>query len=360
MKEIVVGGEDKSYRVYIDNTLDRFKTLMEEYKIKNGNKLFLITDDIVHNLYRDVIHKFKKDLGCEIFYFNHGEENKNIQRVQEIYDFLINNKANRSSVIIAFGGGLVGDLVGFAASTYMRGVKFINIPTTLLSQIDSCIGGKVGYNYNGIKNAIGNFYNPLFVYVCTGFLKTLKDKQFKDGLGELIKYGLIKDKNLFNFINYNYKHILEKESDKLLHIIRESLKIKADLVIKDYKDTGLRNILNFGHTVGHGIEVSSDFNISHGEAVALGMLVAIKLSEKKFMTPKTLYKSVEELLIKLGLPNTYKVDNYSSFMYAINHDKKNNEKIRFVLLEDIGKCKIKVEITEKEIYDALEGSIDRR
>lgn len=359
MKEITVHSGEKNYSVYIDNTIDKFHTLLEINKIKVNEKVFLITDDIVYDLYRDVIDRIKNETKCQVYYFIHGEVNKSMNTVQAIYDFLIENNANRNSTLIAFGGGIVGDLVGFVASTYMRGIKFINIPTTLLSQVDSCIGGKVGFNYNGIKNVIGNFYNPVFVYVCIGFLKTLKAEQFKDGLGEVVKYGVIKDNQLLQFINNNYKYILERENDKLFYIVKECLKIKAEVIEQDFRDTGLRNILNFGHTVGHGIEVASDFKISHGESVGLGTLVALKLSENKLLLCREVYLAIESLLKKLELPVKYKVDNYSAFMYAINHDKKNNDKIRFVLLNEIGKCKIKVETTEEEILSALKQSIAR-
>ena len=359
MKEITVQCVEKNYRVYIDNNMDKFHTLLEENKIKFKDKVFLVTDDIVYDIYKDVIERIKSETNCKVYYFIHGEVNKNINTVQSIYNFLAENNANRNSTLIAFGGGVVGDLVGFVASTYMRGIKFINIPTTLLSQVDSCIGGKVGYNYNGIKNVIGNFYNPIFVYVSIGFLKSLEIGQFKGGLGEVVKHGVIKDNQLLQFINNNYKYILEKENDKLLHIVKECLRIKSEVIEQDFKDNGIRNILNFGHTVGHAIEVDSNFKISHGEAVGLGMLTAVKLSETKLLLCKEEYTRVENLLKKLELPVKYKVDNYSSFMYAINHDKKNSDKIRFALLEKIGKCKMKVEITEDEILAALKESIAR-
>jgi 3-dehydroquinate synthase len=360
MKEMIVQNEEKNYRVYIDSNMDKFHALLEENKIKINDKVFLVTDDIVYNLYEDVINAIRTQTKCAVYYFIHGEVNKNINTIQSIYNFLLENGANRNSTLIAIGGGVVGDLVGFVASTYMRGIKFINVPTTLLAQVDSCVGGKVGYNYNGIKNVIGNFYNPIFVYASTRFLKTLKNQQFRDGLGEVVKYGVIKDKTLLQYVNDNHKYILERENDKLFYIVKECLRIKAEVIEEDFKDTEFRNILNFGHTIGHGIEVASEFKISHGEAVGLGVLVAIKLSEIKLLLSKDIYKTVENLLSKLELPVKYKVDNYSSFMYAINHDKKNNDKIRFVLLEEIQKCKIKVEITEEEIFTALKESITRR
>lgn len=357
MKEIQVNSSSNgNYKIYIDKDIDELYNLVKKYK---NRKIFLITDDIVYKLHKNIIHDFEKKIGCNTFYFLHGEENKSINTVNKIYDFLLKNSANRESILIGIGGGLVGDVAGFVASTYMRGIKFINIPTTMLSQIDSCIGGKVGYNYNRIKNLVGNFFNPEFVYICPYFLNTLSEVQFRDGLGELVKYGIIDSMEFFNYINDNFQKIIDKDEEILINIIEKCLTIKKDVVTRDFRDTGLRNILNFGHTVGHAVEISSGFNISHGEAVALGSLTAIKISEYKFSISKNIYASTVRILKKLGLPVTYKIENYPSFLYAIKHDKKNDSSIRFVLIEDIGKCKIKVEVNEKDIERALSESIDR-
>lgn len=358
MKELEVGGVN-GYRVYIDNTTDKLYQALSEHKVKHTDSIFLVTDDKVYSLYKNGIERIKEDFNMKVCYFKNGESNKNINTVQEIYTFLIENNANRDSIIIALGGGVVGDLAGFAAATYMRGIKYINIPTTLLSQVDSSIGGKVGYNKNSIKNIIGSFYNPCFVYVSTNFIKSLDEKYFIDGLGEIVKYALVKDKALFNYLNENYKGILERENDKILHIVRNCLKIKKDIVEQDFEDTGLRNLLNFGHTVGHGIEMISGEELTHGQCVALGILVSLKLSESILNLDEQVYEKTIELYKKLGLPIKYKVDNYNLFMYAINHDKKNNDKIRFVLLQDIGEGKIKIEVSKEQIFEAIRQSISK-
>lgn len=358
MKELEVSGV-KGYRVYIDNTIDKLFQMLLQHKIKHNDNIFLVTDDRVFSLYKNGIEKLKESFNIKLYYFKNGEENKNINTVQGIYSFLIDNDANRDSVIIALGGGVVGDIVGFVSSTYMRGIRYINIPTTLLSQVDSCIGGKVGYNYNGIKNVVGNFYNPYFVYVSTNFLKSLDEKYFIDGLGEIVKYALIKDGALFNYLSENYKGILERENDKMIHIIRTCLKLKKDIVEEDFRDNGIRNLLNFGHTVGHGIEMTSGGKLTHGESVALGILVSLKLSESMLNLNEEVFKETIELYKKLGLPVKYKVDNYNLFMYAINHDKKNNNKIRFVLLQDIGNGKIKIEVNKEQILEAIKQSIGK-
>ncbi|MBR9646893.1 3-dehydroquinate synthase [Clostridium tyrobutyricum] len=357
MSDILVRSINSNYKIYIKDNLDTLCNLVKEKYGKN--KIFLVTEDIVYNLYKNTIINLQEKINCSVFYFNHGEQNKSIDTVLKIYDFLLKNDANRDSILIGLGGGLVGDIVGFAASTYMRGIKFVNVPTTMLSQIDSCIGGKVGYNYDGIKNLIGNFFNPDLVYVCPHFLKTLEDHQFKDGLGELVKYGVIDSQEFFDYIDGNYSKILHKDTQCLLHIIEKCLDIKKNVVEKDFRDTGLRNILNFGHTIGHAVEISSKFSISHGEAVGLGTLAALKISEHKFNISEDVYKSVEYLLKRLGLSTRYKIEDYCKFLDTIKHDKKNDENIRFVLIEkSMGDYKIKVEVTEAEIKKALGQSID--
>lgn len=360
MHEIIVGKEDKAYRVYLENTMDRFSGALKEYKINKENKVFLITDDLIYTTYKNNIYNLKKRIPFEIFYFKNGEDRKNIDTVKRIYDFLIEKKADRESILIALGGGVVGDLVGFVASTYMRGIRYINIPTTLLSQVDSCIGGKVAFNYGGIKNLIGDFYDPEFVYVSLNFLKTLDKKEVLNGLGEIIKYGLISDGKLLYFISENAVQLLNLEHDKLLHVILECLKIKNKIVVQDTRDLGLRNVLNFGHTIGHGVEADSKYKVPHGVAVALGILVAVKLSEIKLGLNESIYSKLQNLYAKLGLPTSYKVDNYKSFMYSINRDKKNvNENINMVLLENIGKYKIKVNVKNEDILNALKFSISK-
>lgn len=357
MKEITVQNESITYRIYIDNAMDKLHVLLDEYKIKSSDKIFIITDDMLFNMYSDGINRFWKGFNFYIFCFKHGEENKNNKTLFEIYDFLIDNNADKNSVIIAFGGGVVSDIAAYASSTFMNGIRFINIPTTLISQVDGCIEGMSGFNYRGIRNIIGSYYNPMFVYISINFLKSLSEEHFISGLGEIIKYGIIKDKTLFNYINENSSQIMEKENDRLLFVIRYCLAIKAGVLKEDSKDTGLRNILRFGHLVGNAIEESSSYSFLHGNAVALGMLAAIKLSEIKLGLPKENYANIVRLYKKLGLPTTYKVDNFASFLYAINRDKKNTGENKFVLLKQLGECKMGVAVNESELIEALKSSI---
>lgn len=359
MTEISVFNKSDSYKVYLEEDMKKVFNIVEKnYKHK---KIYIITDDVVEEIWKEFIEEMKEYLRCEIYAIPNGEENKNINIVQGIYDFLIANDCDRNSILISVGGGVVGDLVGFTASTYMRGIKYINIPTTLISQVDSCIGGKVGYNYNGVKNLIGNFYNPDFVFISPRFLDTLNKEQYISGLGEVVKYALIRDEKLFDYLCENYNNILKLDKQCLFHIIERCLFIKNDVVESDFKDLGLRNMLNFGHTIGHGIEIDSAYTTLHGNAVALGMLAAIKLSEKKLNLSKDIYLKVQDLYDKLGLPTEYKVDNSELFLYSIKHDKKNiNDTINCVLLEELGKCRIKVEVKDEEIIEAINHSIYRR
>lgn len=360
MKEICINNKNKNYKVYVDNDITKIFLAFNEHKLKNTDKFYIITDDKVYSLYEEKLRLLMKDYNYKIFVFNQGEENKTYKTVEKIYNFLIDNNADRNSVLVAFGGGIVGDIVGFAAATFMRGIRYINVPTTLISQVDSAIGGKVAYNINGIKNVIGCFYDPVFVFISVNFLKTLNKMQFISGLGEVIKYALIKSPELLKYLKENIKAIMELENDKLMYIVKECLKIKASVVEKDYKDLGYRNILNFGHTIGHAIESDSKYLIPHGIAVALGSLVSIKISEMKLNLNSNIYKEIEELYKKISIETFYKVDNLNSFLYSIKHDKKmEDNNIKFTLLEDIGACKIKVDVNEDEIIKALEESIGR-
>lgn len=360
MKELTIKNEENNYKVYINNTLDKIDLVMQKHKIKSAERLFLITDSRISSIYKKEIKGFIIKYNCNVYEMPPGEENKNYNTIEGIYKFLLDNNACRDSVLIAFGGGVVGDLVGFVASTFMRGIRFINIPTTLVSQVDSSVGGKVGYNFSSVKNIIGAFYNPIFVYIAVDFLKTLDEKQYIDGLGEVIKYGVIQRSTLFQFIIENYKQVLALNNEKLIYMVEECILIKSNIIEKDFNDRDYRNILNFGHSIGHSIETISQYKVGHGAAVALGMLVAIKLSIKLFKVHSDLYDEIEDLFLKVGLPTTYKFDNYDLFLYSISHDKKNSDNmINMVLLQELGMCNTKVQVSSEEILTAIEESINR-
>ena len=359
MKELLIYDQIRPYRVYIDVNMDKFINILNENKIKQNDQLFIITDENVYKFYKKHFESLKQYFKIFVYILESGHDNKNIYSIIKIYDFLVENDCNKNSVILSYGGESVGDVSGFAASTYMYGVRFINVPTTFLSQVDSSIGGKVGFNFNQTKNLIGSYYNPIIVFISTGFLKTLKKQSFTDGFGEIIKYGVIKDVTLLKFLSENSTPILEMENDKLLHIIRESLKLKAQIIEENSKNTGVLSVLDFGHTIAHAIEICSNNLITHGNAVALGILFAIKLSEQVMNTSPDIYFKVEKLIERLGLVSRYKINNYKVFLSALKHDKKMINGISFVLLEDMNKCKIKMAINEKQITDVLKNSISR-
>ena len=359
MKELIVNDQIRPYRIYINVNMDKFINTLNENKIKKNEKMFIITDENVYKLHKKHFDNLKEHYKVFIHILEPGQDRKNIHSVIKIYSFLHENDCNKNSVILAYGGKSVGDIAGFASSTYMYGIRFINMPTTFLSQVDSCIGGKTGINFNETKNLIGSYYNPIFVFISTGFLKTLSRQSFTDGFGEVIKYGVIIDASLLKFLSENSTPILEMENDKLLHIVHESLRLKSQIIEKASKDIGSLNALDFGHTVAHVIESSSNNIVTRGNAVALGILFTIKLSEQVMNIEPEIYFRIEKLIAKLGLHVRYKIENYDEFLSAIKRDKKMLNGINFVLLKQINQCKVKITINDKQIIDALKNSISR-
>ena len=262
---------DKGYDIEIKNKAIKNlgPYLRKNYK---NSKILIISDDLVYSLHKDKILSEIKGFSYKEYILDQGEESKNTQNLVNILEFLAKNEFKRSDLILAFGGGMVGDISGLCASLYLRGIDFINIPTTFLSAIDSSVGGKTAVNLKAGKNLCGAFYHPRKVFIDTDFLKTLTDYNFNDGLAEAIKYGMIRDKDLLDiFINEK----VDKDYENLDRIIKSCLEIKKDIVSKDEKDKGLRQLLNYGHSFGHTFEIISNFKLGHGHAVALGMLVMV-------------------------------------------------------------------------------------
>lgn len=335
MKSLSVNLSKNSYSILIGNNI--INNINEYIKnVFNGKKIFIITDNIVNELYG---HKIKdilsKDYDVNLFSFEEGEKNKNLNTVMKVYDNLLNNNITRSDLIIALGGGVVGDLSGFVSSTILRGVKFVQIPTTLLSQVDSSVGGKVGIDTEQGKNLVGSFYNPELVIIDVNMLNSLPDKIFNDALGEVIKYGLIYDENLFVKLE-NYEDITYLKSD-IIDIIYTCVSIKKEIVERDEFDKNERMILNFGHTIGHAIEKISDYKLNHGECVAIGMSLITEISENKGLTQKGTTDRIKNVLKKYNLKSDILLDDKKSIIDAINLDKKNMDgKLNLILLEHIG------------------------
>lgn len=300
-------------------------------------KVMVITDSGVPKEYAEAVLKKAKE--GFLFRFSEGEESKNFDTYKEILSALTENGFSRKDAVVAVGGGVVGDIAGFAAATYMRGIDFYNVPTTLLSEVDSSIGGKTAIDFGGYKNIVGAFKAPKAVLIDIETLKTLPPRQISNGMAEALKMGLTSDKKLFDiFENKNPEEHIEE-------IIYRSVLVKKKVVEKDEKENGLRKILNFGHTVGHAIEVA-DGSLYHGECVALGMTVFID---------KTLRERLKKVLVKLSLPT--KIDiSPERLLSAIEHDKKKSgKKISVVLVPKIGKWKIKEMFSEEIISETKEA-----
>lgn len=341
MDILQVNQKHKKYPIYMNTEYRGFIECIDD--IPENNRLIVITDENVDKWQADYFIKRLEDEGYKVikFVIGAGEEFKVLEVVKEIYSFLFANKVDRSSILISLGGGVVGDIVGFVAATYLRGVKLIQVPTTLLAQIDSSVGGKVGVNFNGIKNAIGSFYNPEFVYTNVNALKTLESRQLRAGIAECICHALIKDEKLFDFIDKNIESILALEEDTLLYLVNENCKIKASFVEKDEFDQGIRAVLNFGHTFGHAIESVYEFQLLHGECVSLGMICAFKLSQKLGKVTKEDTEKVIKLLLKVGLPTHIKDIKVDEIIKQMSYDKKiRKNKIKFILPERIGQVSI--------------------
>ena len=338
MRKLKVNLKDRSYEILIEKDLkkDFGKHIKNVFK---GEKICVITDDNLNSFYGNSI---KEALESEGFLVNivsiiPGEKSKNFDTVIPIYDKLLDFNLTRSDLIVAFGGGVVGDLAGFIASTFLRGVKFIQIPTSLLAQVDSSVGGKVGIDLPKGKNLVGAFYQPSLVLIDTKILETLPDKFLNDGMGEVIKYAFIKDKGLFKMLsNFKDKNELLENIDEIIYTCCD---IKRQVVENDEKDTGERMILNFGHTLGHSIEVNYDFeSYTHGEGVGIGMYAITKISEELALTKHKTSEKIKDLLVKYNLPfETCKKVNNEAIKKSISSDKKNLKgSLNVILIKDTG------------------------
>jgi 3-dehydroquinate synthase len=352
MKTLRLNLKDNSYNIYFekDIILKVGQYLMENY---NNKKIAIITDDNLEKLYAVELSKSIKELGFEakIISVKPGEESKSFDTLQEVYKELSKSKFGRLDLIITLGGGVIGDLGGFAASTYLRGVDYVQIPTSLLAQVDSSIGGKVAVDLPWGKNLVGSFYHPKAVFIDTELLKTLNRRFLHDGLAEVIKYGFIKDETIV-------KELLKFNNDEELlnnieEIIYKCCSIKKAIVEKDEKDFGERMLLNFGHTLGHAVERYFEYKkYSHGEAVAIGMVGITRKSEVLFLSEKGTSKLLEDILKKYNLPVEVPVMDRNRVLDAIVLDKKSSgENINLIILKKVGEGIIKkVPISEIEDY----------
>lgn len=353
MHSITVKLPSNEYPIFIESgLLEHIET--EIKKLYTGKKIAIITDSNVDDIYGNAIEASlkKENFIVKKIIIKPGEKSKSFETLQRVCDEILEFEITRGDLILTFGGGVVGDLGGFAASILLRGIPFIQVPTSLLAQIDSSVGGKVAVNSAKGKNLIGSFYQPKAVFIDPSVLKTLSEKQFNDGLGEVIKYGAIKDKNLFDkLLNYGSKADLFKDIDDIIYTC---CSIKARIVEQDEKDFGERMLLNFGHTIGHGIERQFNYETyTHGEAVSMGMCIITKNSERLGITEKGTYELLESLIRKYNLPYKLPDMNEEQILKAIKLDKKNlNDILNIILLEKIG-CGFIKEIANTDIKNYI-------
>lgn len=294
----------------------------------------IVTDDIVNGLYAERAEKSLQSANFQThkFVFPNGERSKNIQTYAEILEFLAQNRVTRTDCIVALGGGVVGDMAGFAAATYQRGIDFIQVPTTLLACVDSSVGGKTAIDLTAGKNLAGAFYQPRAVLCDPETLSTLSPRLFSDGMAEVIKYGVIFDKAFFNFLSEN------EAKAHLETVIETCVKLKRNVVEQDEKDKGLRGLLNFGHTLGHAVEGCSDFSVSHGSAVAIGMVLASRGAYRTGMTAEDCTVPLLEILQKYDLPTTTEYTAEQLLERALSDKKRDGGSITLVIPKALGDC----------------------
>ena len=345
------------------------KDLNKYIKNKNYSKTLVLVDENTENYCLGLLDlKFK----YQIIKITSGENNKNINTVSHIWEKLLNNNADRASLLINLGGGVISDMGGFAASTYKRGIEFINIPTTLLAMVDATIGGKTGFNFQNKKNMIGLFSTPKAIFIDVNFIKTLTKREYLNGIAEVLKHGLLFDMEYFNevitfgtlptpskqSILLTHPSIFASQGGELLNIIKKSISMKKKIVEEDFEENGLRKILNLGHTIGHAFEShfinDKNIDLKHGEAVIIGLIAMLKLSVKKLGFDISLQKSITNDLKKI-----YSLDIYSNYKksdiikYLIDDKKNKNGDILMVLLEDINKPVYDVTVSIEEIEGVL-------
>ncbi len=335
MKELFINLGDKSYPIYIENHI--LDSIVEYITpMHKGKKIMIISDDNVFPLYGEkMMVNLSAEYECYKHILAHGEQSKNMDIAKEVYTSLIEANLTRSDLIIALGGGVVGDLGGFVASTYLRGVKYVQIPTSLLAQVDSSVGGKVAVDLPQGKNLVGSFYHPKMVLIDPIVLTTLTERYFRDGMGEVIKYGFIQSASLYEKLN----NIETKDQlfEELGDIIYECVDCKREVVEEDELDTGRRMILNFGHTLAHAVEQYYGYTReSHGEAVAIGMYQIMKIAEDAGITSEGIADAIKNILIKYELPYECDVER-ELLLGAIGKDKKNlSGALNIILLHSIG------------------------
>ena len=360
MRKVIVDLGARSYPVYIGRSaIDKIFSIKKSNLPSSLTPLFIITNSKINKIHEKLLKKLIRDFKERVAVHKvpDSETAKSfavyIKTIKRIARFAQSTKP----VILALGGGVVGDLSGFVASTYRRGIPFIQIPTTLLGQVDSAVGGKVAIDIPEAKNIIGSFYQPRAVLCDTRFIKTLPEKELRNGLAEVVKYGIIKDRLLFKFVESNLDKILKRDERALVSIIHRSCRIKADIVEKDeFDDKNIRNVLNFGHTFGHAVEAASSYSrsVSHGQAVAIGMLMASFMARRMGILNKADYDNIASLVKRVAPETSIKGLKMQTILNALSYDKKFVSGVnKFILPQCIGNVKIVDNIPSGMIKEAI-------
>jgi len=340
---VMVNLGERSYPICIGaGTLDRLGPRLADLKV--GKRLAVVTNPIVGRLYRDPVAHSLKSAGfsATVLEVPDGEEHKNLAWLTFLYDRLVDARLDRESAIVALGGGVIGDLTGFTAATFQRGLPFVQVPTTLLAQVDSSVGGKTAVNHPGGKNLIGAFHQPRLVWIDVATLKSLPRREVQAGIAEVIKHAAILGPSLFELLEEKIEAVMALDETLLIEVVRQNCAIKAGVVGEDERESGYRSILNFGHTVGHAIEMLTEYgSFRHGEAVAIGMAFAARLSLARGICQPAVANRLIALLQRAGLPTEIPKELVGRHLaLAIEADKKvSGGKVKFVCIEDIGRAR---------------------
>lgn len=353
----VLKDNKECYKIFIENDFEKLAECVKEELAIEGRRICIVTDSNVAPLYSEQVKKVFESIAKTVIVYvmPAGEENKTLDVVRDIYTQLIENHFDRKDTLVALGGGVVGDLTGFTAATYLRGVDFIQIPTTLLSQTDSSIGGKTGVDFDAYKNMVGAFHMPRLVYMNMSTLKSLPGRQFASGMAEVLKHGIIKNADFYEWLIDKFNEINDKEPEVLEEMIYQSCLVKKNVVEKDPTEQGDRALLNFGHTLGHAIEKHMNFKLYHGECVALGCICAAIISYKRQLISVEECYEIRDMFMPFNLPISIDDIDIDEVIRLTKSDKKaDGNTIKFILLKKIGKAFIDRTVSDDEMRVALD------
>lgn len=355
---VQVGLGERSYPIVIGSAvLDTVGPWLREARI--GFRYAIVTDDVVGPLYGEQVAQSLRSAGidCELITFAHGEASKQLTTIEQMASELAERGFDRGDALLALGGGVAGDMAGFLASIYLRSIPFVQVPTTLLAQVDSSVGGKTGVDLDQGKNLIGTFYQPRAVFIDTDVLRTLPEEEFRGGMAEVIKYGAAIDADFFAFLDRERPAIQGLDSTTIMAMIRRCCELKASVVERDEREGGLRRILNFGHTIGHAVEAASGYQLIHGFAVAIGMQAVAELAVRGGVAKAEVVHAIGEMLASYGLPTTIPPDlDRSLIRRYLQADKKSiGGRVFFVLPEAIGRVVITDQVAPADLEAVLAG-----